>query len=155
MFRRLKPVGLGLLLALAVVGCADNGNDFFGPEDHVLRPGILVHYGDTAEVSVPSTVTAGEEFTVTVETFGGGCDGKDGTEVEAVEGAVEITPIDNFYVGDGVCLAILKVFTHTAEWTFDEAGEQTVRIRGRKVSRDVDEAIVLTRTVTVKTSDGA
>lgn len=153
MLGRLKPVGLGLLIALPVAGCADN--DFFGP-DRVPKLGILAdHDQPTDVISVPDTVTAGVEFTVSVTTRGGGCDQKDGTSVETVDGAVQVSPFDIFYVGDNVCPSIGKQFAHSVQLRFDDPGEETIRVRARTGSGDQDEVLVLTHTVTVEASDGS
>lgn len=121
-----------------------------GPRD-VARPGILRFYGDGAEIAVPSSATAGRDFTVTVRTFGGGCTSKGWTRVDTLDAAFVLRPFDvTAEAPDLACPAILKSFEHTAELSFDAAGEGTVRILGRETGPDGDRAIELERTVTVE-----
>lgn len=144
-------VGLSAVLA----GCSGS---ISGPRE-VARIGIVDHFGESEGViSVPSPVTAGEPFTVTVRTYGDGCTSVVGTEVEdTVEGGVLITPIDATVEGPNVaCPAVLRRPEHEATVTFETTGERTITVRGRRVaSGGVDEVILLTRTVEVVASGGS
>lgn len=154
MGRTVSVSAWALVLAVVLSGCSDL---FTGPHD-VARIGIVDHFGQSeAVVELPDTVTAGEAFTVTVRTYGGGCTSKGSTRVEdTVEGGVLITPIDVTREGpDVVCPGILKRLTHEAAVTFEATGERTVTVRGRRVADGVDEVILLDRTVEVVTADGS
>lgn len=143
----LPPALLALPPALAFMAACDGVT---GPRD-VTRLGIVEFHGDGPEVSLPASVTAGEEFTVTVQTFGGGCTSKGATQVDTVGSVLRILPLDVSTEGpEVVCPAVLRRFEHRADVAFEAAGERTVRIVGRRVAPDVDERIELDRTVTVE-----
>lgn len=150
--RARRLLGAAALLALppALAFWAGCGDGLTGPRD-VPRPGIVEFHGDGPVVSLPASVTAGEEFTVTVRTFGGGCTSKGPTRVDTASSATRILPVDVTREGPNVvCPALLQTFEHRADLAFEEAGERTVRIVGRRVDGEVDEVIELDRTVTVE-----
>lgn len=152
--RLLLPTALLALPAVVAVAAACQGG-ITGPRD-VTRQGIVEFHGDGPEVSLPASVTAGEAMTVTVRTFGGGCTSQGPTRVDTVDAVVRILPHDITTEGRNVvCPSILRSFEHRADLTFEEAGERTVRIVGRRVGREVDEVIELDRTVTVEAPEEA
>lgn len=155
MGRTVSMSASALVFAVALSGCSDL---FTGPHD-VARVGIVDHFGESeAVVEAPDTVAAGEAFTVTVRTYGGGCTSKGSTRVEdTVEGGVLITPIDVTREGpDVVCPGILKRLTHEATLTFGATGERTITVRGRRVAHgERDEVVLLDRAVEVITDGGS
>lgn len=151
--RRLLTAAVLLALpAVLAVAAGCSGDDVAGPGD-VTRLGIVEFHGDGPEVTLPASATIGEEFTVTVRTFGGGCTSKGPTRVDTVDAVIRILPLDVVPDDpDAVCPAVLRIFEHQADLAFEEAGERTVRIVGRRVDGEVDEVIQLNRTVTVETA---
>lgn len=146
----MTSTGRHTLAAMLLVAAAGCGDGLIEPRD-VTRRGIVEFHGDGPEVSLPASATAGEAFTVTVRTFGGGCTSKGPTVVDTVDAVVRILPHDVTTEGPNVvCPAVLRTFEHRADLTFEEAGERTVRIVGRRVDGEVDEVIELDRTVTVE-----
>ncbi len=148
--RLLSAAGLLALPAALAVAAGCGGDDVTGPGE-VTWLGIVEFHGDGPEVSAPASATVGEEFTVTVRTFGGGCFSKGPTRVDTVDAVIRIRPFDLAPDDpDVVCPDVLRIFEHRADLTFGEAGERTVRIVGRRVDGEVDEVIELDRTVTVE-----
>lgn len=92
--------------------------------------GIIEYHGMTAEMAVPEVVQAGADFTVTLETFGGGCVGKSHTRVDAVGTSAIVTPVDE-HSGAENCTADLRILDHSTLLRFDGRGSATVIVRGR------------------------
>lgn len=113
---------------------------------------LVISDGGEPRVSVPDTVAAGEEFSVTVQTHGlDGCWRKGETEVEVDRSRMRasVTPYDVDARSEGVaCTAAIQEFTHTAVLRFDEAGTASVRVRGRSLPADGE--IDVERAVTVR-----
>jgi len=125
----MRPTTL-LLVLLALGGCA------LTPGRTVEVPGQIMTIGspprDTAEVAIPSQVSGGEGFEVTVLTFGGGCirdPSRTRTVVAPLGLTAEITPYDRRTVSR-VCTSDLLYLEHTAELRFEAPGTAVVTIRG-------------------------
>ena len=99
-------------------------------------------------VEVPATAERGVPFTVTVRTYGGGCDRVAGTEVRAVgPSVVEVAPYD-FTRPNALCTDQLVALTHAAAVRFDVAGTSRVRVRGRRAPGGAE--LVVEREVVVR-----
>lgn len=122
-----------MILALALVqGCAQE-------PDAVL--GRLEFYEQPARVALPSTVSVGVTFDVTVRTYGGGCIAFDATEIDVSGHLVEVYPFDRMERNGTVCTLEQVDIVHSASLSLDAAGEYVFRVYGRKVSSARDEVI--------------
>jgi hypothetical protein len=113
--------------------------------------------GDQQEVvEAPATVRAGEDFKVTIKTFGGGCDREGDTGVITSESSATIMVYDfTSATHPGViCTMIAKRMPHVVTLRFTKPGEARIRIWGRKSENDAPplEGVpaVLEHRVTVK-----
>ena len=112
------------LRLVAVIGfvllvSACPGADILGL-DTEGEPAVIIHAGDTSEVTVPESVTRGNPFEVRIRTFGGACTRETGrTHVVEREGEIIILPYNKRSTGSGVCNADIKILTHSASVTRD------------------------------------
>ena len=133
---RLLPLGLTLLAA----GCGS----ILGPDEKRVI-GVI---GDGSSIEVPTTVRAGQDFTVTIRTgWRNTCAREDGTEVQLRGASATVTPCDRVTEG-GTCGQAPQQFTHVATLRFSQPGTAVVNIRGRP-SSDAP-ARTIQRTVTVQ-----
>jgi hypothetical protein len=115
--------------------------------------GLLV--GNQEEVViVPEAVRVGEDFQVTVNTFGGGCETQGDEGVILSEDRAFVTVYDfTEATRPGIaCTKIAKTFPHTVTLRFTKAGVGVIRIWARRIGPDtpLDGApIVLERLVKV------
>jgi hypothetical protein len=127
---------VGLLLA----GCGS------GSEVDV---GIVSYYGESSGViEAPAAVDAGERFTVTVNTYGGGCTSAEWMAVDSDAESVELIPYDR--EDGGACTLQLVRPSHTAEIEFSTSGVKTLVVRGRQVSGQHEATFALTHELTVE-----
>ena len=132
MRRRFLP-----LMALALAGCSLGT----GPEEEDRLLGII-HFDTSVELQiiVPSTVRAGEQFEVTVRTYGlNSCWSMGETEVSAAGASATVSPFDipGRPKGTTGCRPMIVEFNHTASIRFDTPGTGTVIVRGRDVGQEV------------------
>ncbi|TVR60216.1 MAG: hypothetical protein EA422_14185 [Gemmatimonadales bacterium] len=153
--RALLPPALLLTVFLLLASCS-SPVELVGPDDEGRVLGAIEHYGDPARIEVPSHVSAGEPFTVTVTTYGGGCVSQGEVEVSLSGRQATVSPYDYDVRADRrvtlppntICTAVLQHFTHEAELRFDHAGPARVTIRGQR--RPSGEVISVNRTVLVQ-----
>ncbi len=103
-------------------------------------------------IEAPDTVTLGQSVRVTVYTIGpNGCWRADGLDVAKSAKTFELTAWDR-HSGFEVCTQVLSYLPHATNVTFDQAGEWTIRLRGRRVRSDgqADLSITAERTVFVR-----
>lgn len=81
-------------------------------------------------LKTPATVTAGQDFVVTVVTFGSGCASPDGAEVQVDEMTVAITPYDRIPTGSFRCEKSLQPLPRDITLRFDSPGRITIRVIG-------------------------
>src|SRR5262249_60655971 len=82
----------------------------------------------------PTTVRVGEDFKVTIKTFGGGCERQADEGVILREDGATITVYDftsATYPGV-ICSAIAISFSHTVTLRFSKPGEAVIRVWGRR-----------------------
>ena len=114
-----------------------------------VEVGIVHFYGESEGViEAPEAVDAGEGFTVTVNTYGGGCTSAEWMSVDSDDQTVELVPYDREESGD--CSAVLLRLPHTAEIEFSSSGAKTLIVRGRQVSGEHEASIELRRELTVE-----
>jgi hypothetical protein len=139
---------LRVLAVVALAGCTIITGNRVRRERQL---GWIRFHNDPVVVEVPSTVSRGVDFDVTVRTYGGGCVDQGDTEIMLSGPDAEVRPFDIFVVempDNYACTDILKRFTHRATLRFTQAGAATVRIRGR--AEPGGEIIVVERQVTVQ-----
>ena len=133
---RLLPLGLALLAA----GCGT----IFGPDEKRVI-GII---GDGSTIQIPATVSAGQDFDVTIHTgWRNTCAREDGTEVQLQGASATVTPYDRVTEG-GMCGQAPQQLTHVATLRFSQPGTAVINIRGRP-SHD-EGARIIQRTVIVQ-----
>lgn len=134
-----------LLTAVAVFAIACSQPT--GPE-RVRTLGVVVHYDDGPELTVPDTVTRGETFLVEVVTFGSRtCHEFADTEVEMTQTVAIVAPYDN-EVRWKDCDDVLVWRLHTAALRFDAFGDARIIIRGRE--EPSGREIEITRDIVVR-----
>ncbi|MGH2523598.1 MAG: META domain-containing protein [Anaerolineales bacterium] len=120
-------------------------------------PGIIDFHADGTRgvLTAPDRVQAGEDFEVTISTFGGGCQraGDTAIVVTNIGAAVMVYDFTTATQPGVVCTAILKRLTHTITLNFTEPGEMLIQVWGRRVGQDtalMGVPIVLEHRVTVQ-----
>lgn len=138
---------LTCLSALVLAGaCSESAT---GGSQSVRELGYIQYTELPVEITIPTTVRAGEAFTVRVTTRGDGCVTADDTEVVTVGTTTTVAPYDlRTTTPDQGCTRELRSFVHTASLRFDTPGEQTVRVTGRSFPGDA--VVEVRRTVTVQ-----
>lgn len=102
------------------------------PDDGTVTPARTIEVADT--------VSVGEPFTVVVHTLGmDACWRADGQEDVVIGRVIEITPYDR-HSGDDACGEMIVHLAHEKDFTASEAGEWTIRARGRRVRADGSSA---------------
>lgn len=122
-------------LLLATVVACDSESVLGPPTTGGLHPAVIEREdGTLAAVTIPTGVVAGEEFTVSIETFGNSALwATDKGEVRSTvsPGRVLLEPFDDFTQGP-VLGSVWRTFSHEVRLILDEPGEHEVRIVGRK-----------------------
>ena len=126
-----KTLSAMILTATVLAGC-----DMISDVDVSNDVGVIDHYGSgTASVIVaPATATENEDFTVTVNTFGGGCTTAAGIGVRYRGDVAILTPYDNdeSRMTGGACTDILRVVAHVATLRFPKVRDVNIRVEGRR-----------------------
>jgi hypothetical protein len=116
-----------------------------------IRPGIIEYFGESADVVDAPAAVAGEPFTVTVATYGGGCEMADSLEVSLAADGAELAPYDRTYIPAGsACTTVLRRFPRTTELVFEAPGEKTLTVHGRRVATSVDAPTTVQQVVMVE-----
>ena len=133
-----SPYGLFVRPSLVCVllGSVSSCDDPTGPEE-VRRLGVIDFYGDPIGITVPDTVSVGENFLVSVKTYGNGCVYEDATEVNTAGLSADITPYDRHRVGVN-CPDLLREHDHTAVLSLQQPGTATISFHGLKSSGDLE-----------------
>lgn len=144
MARTSTLVGALALALLLLLACSSPS----GPRERRVI-GTIEFFDDPVVISLPDTAAAGEPFTATVRTYGGGCTRKGDTEVDVDGLRANVIPFDIETVGDQVvCPAVLVRFQHSATITFEEPGTGDVIVQGRREPEN--ELFTVERTVVVR-----
>ena len=152
--RTLRPLPVAWLTALLVIA---TGCDFLGGSNASTDPlpeealGILNE--DYFESLVaPDTVQINTEFDVTITTFGpSSCYSAAREEVDRAPMRVAITVYDEYATGNVACAAVISPLPRTISISFEETGEATIEVNGRRPGSVSDpEPLTLTHTVTVE-----
>jgi heat shock protein HslJ len=126
-----------------------------------LVPGILDFNAADSQpvVTAPENVVTGEDFEVTITTFGGGCEEAGPVSaIQTLDGATIFVYDETTATHPGVvCTTILKQLPHTVTLRFDEPGEKLLQIWGRRVSPEagpLGEPTVIEHRIVVDDSAG-
>ena len=133
--------------AALVAGCSDLGSK---PGERVRGPALLVHYGDTGTVTLPSSARVGVPVEISVTSFGGGCITKGETDVKVTGLLAEVRPYRHEMVRlrpNTACTSELRIFHHVVQVQFETPGDADVRVFG--VTRPGDQAYMVARTLSV------
>jgi len=105
------------------------------PEARIL--GLIDDRANDALI-VPRTVSAGEDFQVTMTTIGSGCERAADTGVIVTENSATVMVYDlTVATHPGVaCTMVLKRLPHTITLRFTKRGEALIRVWGRRVGPD-------------------
>jgi hypothetical protein len=133
---------LALLVPFVAVGaCSELGLD--EPET-VRGAAILLHYGDTTTVTVPTSARVGVPISITVTSFGGGCIVQGETEFTRRGLEAEVRPYRYETVRlppNMACTDELRIFQHTVSTTFEESGDARVRVFGLRRPGDAPHVV--------------
>jgi hypothetical protein len=91
------------------------------------EPALIRFAGEDAKITMPDTVTPGQEFVVKIATWGGGCTR---TVSRTVIDGTTIRPYNRTRNGNGVCTADLITIEHQVVAKFDSVGDYSFRIVG-------------------------
>lgn len=142
---------LGAALCILFTSWSAVSCDLTGPE-WITRPGYLEHFSSPPLVDLPQEARIADSLAIVVDTYGSGCTRAGETLVEYPEPMiVSITPLDT-YPGpgsEGACPTSLNTFRHEANVSFNGVGEAMVLIRGRRLSGEGEEELVLERSLTI------
>lgn len=117
-------------------------------------PARLISVRDTAAIIVPDTVRRGQEFTVQVTTFAGGCIREPGASRVRIHGLVaDVTPLHVRRVAGTICTSEELLLSQTIAVRFDRAGLGRIRFHGaaNRLSFGAQpQWVVIERTVVVR-----
>lgn len=117
-------------------------------------PARLISVRDTAAIVVPDTVRRGQEFTVQVTTFAGGCIRELGESRVRIHGLVaDVTLLHVRRVAGDICTSDELLFRQTILVRFDAAGIGRIRFHGAANQLDFGaqpQWVVIERTVVVQ-----
>jgi hypothetical protein len=123
----------------------------------VVIPGIIDFgkEGSKDVVTAPSTVAVGEDFKITITTFGGGCEreGTSSTIITATGASIMVYDITSAIHPGVICTAVIKRMPHTLTLRFEKPGQALIRIWGRRVGAETPPLglpVVLEHPVTIK-----
>ena len=116
--------------------------------------GVISRYGEAEEVIIaPDTVQLGQEFTVTVRTYGNGCVEAADMEVAVTGTLAVLTPYDFVFIPgrNEACPEIGRRPEHTAQVVFEEPATATLRVKGMLRDAANTDGIMTTieKTITV------
>ena len=126
------PRSIRLFTALATLVAATGCDSIFGSSERELRrEGIISYHEMPVTVSIPSEVTAGVPFQVSVRTYGPGCYSMGGLNVVEVPGGVQLLPYDYLTVnGSQACPQGVQNFDHVAQVTLAAPGDAVLTVIG-------------------------
>ena len=125
-------IATALVVALGWVATSAGCYAGTGPGEGLHVAVIGFFFEDAPRITVPDTVTAGQSFTVTVDSYGNACVRLGPTEVDVIPGGAVVTPLD-FVATGGICADILLTFEHEASLSLTDFGAHTVVVRGREM----------------------
>jgi len=141
---------LGILAVLSYGGWAD----LDAQAADTVPARLIDARGDTAAIIVPDTVSRGQEFTVKVTAFAGGCISEPGGSRVRIHGLVaDLTPLHVRRLEGNVCTSDELLLRQTISLRFDRAGLGRIRFHGaanKLYSRTQPQCVVIERRVVVR-----
>jgi hypothetical protein len=118
----------------------------------------IIDYGEERSkdvVTAPSSVRVGEDFKITITTFGGGCEreGTTSTIRTATGASVMVYDITAATRPGVICAAVIKRMPHSLTLRFERPGQALIRVWGRRVGPDTPPLgvpVTLEHPVTIK-----
>ncbi len=94
--------------------------------------------GSKNVVTAPTTVGVGEEFKITITTFGGGCEraGTSSTIITATGASIMVYDVTSATHPGVICTAEIKRLPHSLSLRFEKPGQALIRVWGRRVGPD-------------------
>ena len=94
--------------------------------------------GSKNVVTAPSTVAVGEEFKITITTFGGGCEreGTSSTIITATGATIMVYDITSAIHPRVICTAEIRRLPHRLSLRFEKPGQGVIKVWGRRVGPD-------------------
>lgn len=113
------------------------GSEALADTGEARVPGIIDFHADgtSGVLTAPDTVQAGEEFQITITTYGGGCERAGDTSVIMADASAAVMVYDfTTATHPGVvCTAILKRMPHDVTLRFAKPGAAVIQVWGRRV----------------------
>jgi hypothetical protein len=106
-----------------------------------IRRGTIQSDSGTSLLDVPQTIVAGQPAVFTIYTYGGGCVRQAYTRSSLSGSMAILEPFDSVVVAmpDNMgCTLELRMFAHSATFTFPGAGSATIRVVGWKEPDEVE-----------------
>jgi hypothetical protein len=121
------------LRALSALGLSIASSTACGLVDPTFEePGLIIFYGDTAQVLAPDSVIPGVPFEVSIPTFAGGCTRTIArTEVTVIGMLAVIQPYNETRRSSG-CTDDLIILTHVATVQFGQPGAASILVVGEQ-----------------------
>ena len=111
-------------------------------DESVLELGYIEYGSSPFVIDVPSPLLAGQPFTATITTYGGGCVSAYSTGYASSEDTIYLTPFDvRRLPDDGACPDILLTLQHGVAIVAPTAGPWTLRVHGRALADGVTTEI--------------
>jgi hypothetical protein len=101
-------------------------------------PGILNFRGTQEAITAPTVVGVGQDFQVTITTFGDGCveKGDEGVIRGEADATIFVYDFTTATQPGVICTTILKRLQHTVTLRFTQPGEKLIRVWGRQEGAD-------------------
>lgn len=122
------------LIAASLTAAFLGACDLTASRTRQQQPALLrIAPEDSIDFVAPDTVTLNANFSISVTTFGGGCDRKGPTDVLTLsDGTIEFRPFDITELDSNEpCGLEVQSFTHIGTVNLTEAGEKTITLFGR------------------------
>lgn len=145
---RARNVVLGVAALAALTSCGALGSKATEND-----PAYLELAGQTSTIVVKDTVQHGEVFSISFDTYGGGCTNQNGGDNISISGlSVEVDPLNRTVI-TGDCGTDLVTIPHTVSASILTAGTATIKIVGvtdQPVSGATTNAVTIQRTIIVQ-----
>jgi hypothetical protein len=145
---RARNVVLGAAALVALTSCGALGSKATEND-----PAYLQLSGQSSTIVVRDTVQHGAAFSISFDTYGGGCTSQSGGDDISISGlTVEVRPLNRTVV-TGNCGTDLLTITHTVTASILTAGTATIKIIGvtdQPVSGATSNAVTIQKTIIVQ-----
>jgi hypothetical protein len=139
--------------AMIISMCALAACGALGSEANEVDPAYVQFEGQTSTITVNDTVTHGQVFAISINTFGGGCtDATAGEDVTITGNTVEIHPM-NRTTAATTCGTQVISLNHIVTATVPDVGTATIKVVGltdQASAESTDNLLTLTKTIVVR-----